>query len=203
MTTLPISSGARARQNCRWPNAGYRRRGGFTLVEVLAALTVVLIALPVAMEAISLTSATATRARRQLEAANLAASKLAELVATNAWQNGNGSGDFSDYGPSFPDYTWTSTVTQYEQATTGGASGTTTPGTSLGGAGASGTSLGNTSKSGTTLGSSSTSIGSTLGGTTSLSVTLEELDVTVTWPARNTTFSITMSTLIYPGLGST
>jgi prepilin-type N-terminal cleavage/methylation domain-containing protein len=159
------------------------RRAGFTLVEVLASLAVVLIALPVAMEAISLESATATRARRQLEAANLAASKLAELVATNAWQNGNASGDFSNYSPIFPDYTWSSTVTQYQEATTGAtAAVTSTPGTALG--------------------STSTSSGSTLGSTTTLAVTLQELDVTVTWPGRNTTFSITLSTLIYPGLGS-
>jgi len=200
MSLFPIAE-------CRLPIAQRRRsrftasrRSGFTLVEVLASLAIVLIVLPVAMEAITLVTATASRARRQLEAANLAASKLAELVATNAWQNGNSSGDFSSYGTSFPDYTWTSTVTQYQEATTGTtAAVTTTPGTTLGGSSASSS----TSKSGTgtTLGSSTTS-GTTLGSTTSLSVTLQELDVTVTWPARNTTFSITLSTLIYPGMGS-
>ncbi len=177
---------------------------------MLASLTVVLIALPVAMEAISLANASATRARRQLEAANLAASKLAELVATNQWQNGNGSGDFSNYSTSFPDYTWTSTVTQYQEATTATtAAETTTPNTTLGG-GTSSLSSASTLSSGSTLGStkstlgsSSTSSGSTMGSTTSLPVTLEELDVTVTWPGRNTTFSVTLSTLIYPGLGST
>src|SRR5271157_5434394 len=92
-----------------------RRPGrGFTLVEVLASLAVVMIVLPVAMEAISLATATASRARRQLEAGRLAQSKLAELVATNAWQNGNLSGDFS---PDFPDYTWASQVTQYQGTT--------------------------------------------------------------------------------------
>jgi prepilin-type N-terminal cleavage/methylation domain-containing protein len=166
---------------------------GFTLVEVLASLTVVLIALPVAMEAISLETATATRARRKIEAANLAASKLAELVATNAWQNGNSSGDFSTYSPSFPDYTWTSTVTQYQEVTTGATAAV---------ASTSGTTLGSTSSSGSTLGSTSMSAGSTAGSTTTLAVTLQELDVTVTWPGRNTTFSITLSTLIYPGHGS-
>jgi prepilin-type N-terminal cleavage/methylation domain-containing protein len=189
------------------------RRSGFTLVEVLASLTVVLIALPVAMEAISLSNATATRARRQLEAGNLAASKLAELVATNQWQNGNGSGDFSNYSTSFPDYTWTSTVTQYQEATTATtAAVTSTSGSTLGGgtsslSGASTLSSGNTlGSTGSTLGSSSTSAGSTMGSTTSLPVTLQELDVTVTWPghtASSTPYSITLSTLIYPGLGST
>ena len=177
---------------------GLAARAGFTLVEVLAALTMVLIALPVAMEAISLTNAASTRARRQLEAANLAASKLAELVATNAWQNGNNSGDFSNYSTNFPDYTWTSTVTQYEDATTGTTAAVANPtGATLGGSGASG------SSSGSALGSSSSSAGATLGGTSALSVTLEELDVTVSWTARNQTFSVTVSTLIYPGTGTT
>jgi prepilin-type N-terminal cleavage/methylation domain-containing protein len=206
MRSFPVS-------DFRFPIAGNRLRSrraglpaaaGFTLVEVLAALTVILIALPVAMEAISLTEATATRARRQLEAANLAGSKLAELVATNAWQNGNGSGDFSNYSTSFPDYTWTSTVTQYEQVTTGTTAAVTTPsGTTLGGTGAPGSAAPGSSMPGVTLGSSSTSVGSTLGGQTALPVTLEELDVTVSWPERNQTFSVTLSTLIYPGLGST
>ena len=191
MTSLP-RAGYRARSR-----ASASRRAGFTLVEVLASLAVVLIALPVAMEAIALSAGTATRARRQLEAANLAASKLAELVATNAWQNGNTSGDFSNYGTSFPDYTWTSTVTQYQEATTGATAAPVTgaSGTALGGASA--------SKSGTTLGSASTTPGSTMGSTTTLAVTLQQLDVTVTWPGRNTTFSITLSTLIYPGPGVT
>jgi hypothetical protein len=34
-------------------------------------------------------------------------------------------------------------------------------------------------------------------------VTLEQLDVTVSWQARNQTFSVTVSTLIYPGTGTT
>ncbi len=166
---------------------------------MLASLTVVLIALPVAMEAISLSNATATRARRQLEAANLAASKLAELVATNQWQNGNGSGDFSTYSTSFPDYTWTSTVTQYQEATTAStAAETSTSGTTLGGGtGLSGSSslgggsTGALGSSGPTLGSSTLGAGSTMGSTTSLAVTLQQLDVTVTWPGHTTSSSLT------------
>jgi len=203
MNPLPMT-GNRTRR--RFTASGRR---GFTLVEVLASLAVVLIALPVAMEAIALTNSVSTRARRQLDAGNLAASKLAELVATNQWQNGNGSGDFTSYGASFPDYTWTSTVTQYQQATTATTTAVTTPpGTTLGGGSSSlssGSTMGSSSasKSGSTLGSTSTSAGSTLGSTTQLAVTLQQLDVTVTWPGRNTTFSITVSTLIYPGAGST
>ncbi|MGD1001545.1 MAG: type II secretion system protein [Candidatus Brocadiia bacterium] len=212
MTPLPNAEyrGTTARHGMRGRHSA-SRRAGFTLVEVLASLTVVLIALPVAMEAITLSNATATRARRQLEAANLAASKLAELVATNQWQNGNSSGDFSNYSTSFPDYTWTSTVTQYQEATTATtAAVTSTSGTTLGGGtGLSGTSAstpGSSSTPGSTLGNTSLGAGSTMGSTTALAVTLQELDVTVSWPghtASSTPFSITLSTLIYPGLGST
>jgi hypothetical protein len=75
-------------------------------------------------------------------------------------------------------------VSPYQQAATGGATAV--------GAGT----------SGATLGSATTTQGTTMGGTTALGVTLQELDVTVSWPGRNTTFSITLSTLIYPGTGS-
>ena len=163
MKSLPMAEG-------RWPKERrIRRRAGFTLVEVLASMAIVLVVLPVAMEAISMESSTSPRARRLLEAGNLAQSKLAELVATNAWQNGNTSGDFN---PDFPDYTWTAQVTQYQGTTAGHASGSS-------------------SASGTTIGSTTT--GSATGSA------LQQLDVTVTWPARNTTFSITLSTLVYSG----
>ena len=88
--------------------------GGFTLVEMLASLALVAIVLPVAMEGISLATSTAGLARQQLEAANLAQTKLAELLATGAWQTGVLSGDF---GEDRPAYRWTGQVTEYEGTT--------------------------------------------------------------------------------------
>jgi type II secretory pathway pseudopilin PulG len=69
------------------------RRGGFTLVEVLAASFLVALTLPIIMKGMSLASAGAELARRRTEASSLAESKLNELVATNTWQAGSLSGD--------------------------------------------------------------------------------------------------------------
>jgi prepilin-type N-terminal cleavage/methylation domain-containing protein len=81
-----------------------RRRGrGFTLIEVLAALLLMAVVMPVVMNGISLATRTSSTARRRDEAAGLAQAKLAEIIATGQWQNGNLSGDFS---PDWPEYRW-------------------------------------------------------------------------------------------------
>ena len=85
----------------------------FTLVEVLAALTLVAIILPVAMRGVSLATSAAGHARRQMEAVSLAEAKLAELVTTGAWQDADLSGDFGD---DHPDYRWSADVTDWEGA---------------------------------------------------------------------------------------
>ena len=72
-------------------------------MEVLAALLLVSIALPVAMRGVSVCSNTASSARRRAEAGGLAESKLAELIATGQWQSGITAGDF---GGDWPDYHW-------------------------------------------------------------------------------------------------
>lgn len=90
---------------------GRRRQRAFTLVEVLAALTLVAIILPAAMKGISLATATAGLAKREMVAVSLAETKLAELLATGEWQNGN---VFGDFGAEWPDYRWTVEVTDWE-----------------------------------------------------------------------------------------
>lgn len=89
-------------------------RRAFTLVEALATLVLVAIILPVAMRGISLGSAAASHARRRVEAVTLAELKLADLVATDGWQDADLSGDFGD---DYPDYTWAAAVTEREEAT--------------------------------------------------------------------------------------
>ena len=89
------------------------RSRGFTLVEALAALVLVAIILPVAMQGITLATAAAGNARRQVEAATLAEAKLTELVATGAWQDADLSGDFGD---EHPDYLWAAEVTEHDEA---------------------------------------------------------------------------------------
>ena len=93
---------------------GSRRRQAFTLVEVLATLALVAIILPVVMKGISLATATAGFAKQQMEAASLAETMLAELVASEALQDGTLSGDF---GPEWPQYQWTAEVRDWEGAT--------------------------------------------------------------------------------------
>jgi len=89
-------------------------RRAFTLVEALATLVLVAIILPVAMRGISLAVAAASHARHQVEAAALAEAKLAELVATGAWQDADLVGDF---GEDHPGYAWAADVTEREEAT--------------------------------------------------------------------------------------
>jgi len=112
----------------------------FTLVEVLAALTLAAVILPVAMRGISLATAAASDARRQMEAASLAESKLTELRVSGDWQGSELSGDF---GTDWPDYRWIADVAEWEDTT------------------------------------------------------VQQLSVSVSWTARSTTRSVTLTTLVY------
>ena len=85
---------------------------GFTLVEVLATLVLVAVILPVAMRGVSLCLAVVGDARHKVEAATLAEAKLAELVATDGWQDADLSGDFGD---DWPDYAWSADVTERDE----------------------------------------------------------------------------------------
>src|SRR5215213_11518039 len=101
--------GLRGRRHGLEPRAT-RRRGGFTLTEVLATLLLVAIVLPSVMQGISLATAAAGTARQRSEATALAESKLNELVATNQWQSGGLSGDFGEQGEQFAGYAWQAEV---------------------------------------------------------------------------------------------
>jgi len=92
---------------------GGRQRGrrAFTLVEVLASLVLVAIILPVAMKGVSLCLELSETARQQMEAGALAELRLAEVLATEEWTDGDASGDF---GEDRPRYTWNMTVEEWE-----------------------------------------------------------------------------------------
>lgn len=77
-------------------------RRGFTLIEVLATLLLIGIALPVIMRGFSLSNTAAFMARQRSEAGALAESKVNELVGTSIWQNGAQSGGFDGH----PEYQW-------------------------------------------------------------------------------------------------
>src|SRR3954453_3932771 len=78
------------------------RAGGFTLIEVLATLVLLGIALPVAMRGTTIALSAASRAKHTAEASALAESKLTELttVITSGQLPGAASGDFA---PDHPD----------------------------------------------------------------------------------------------------
>jgi len=96
------------RQECR-PSSR-----GFSLIEVLAALLLVSIVIPIVMQAFTTSTNAASMARHRAEAAALASSKLEELAATGEWSLGVLNGDFS---PDHPDYTWNATVDGWDAST--------------------------------------------------------------------------------------
>ena len=53
-------------------------------------------------------------AKHRTEAGSLAEAKLADLLATKEWQNGDLSGDFE---PDWPGYRWVAEVREWEGAT--------------------------------------------------------------------------------------
>jgi prepilin-type N-terminal cleavage/methylation domain-containing protein len=84
--------------------------GGFTLIEVLAAIVLVGIVVPVAMEAISLSMRSASDAKRKVEAAMLSENKLTELSTALVMQSMGGvpagGATFGDFAPDWPEYRW-------------------------------------------------------------------------------------------------
>jgi general secretion pathway protein I len=110
-TLQPVPS---PRVSFAWRGHVVRRASGargFTLIEVLATLLLMTIALPVIMHGISLATSAGSLAKRRTEAASLTNSKLNELVATGQWQSGQLSGDF---GTDWPDYTWSAQLNDYD-----------------------------------------------------------------------------------------
>src|SRR5262249_12096590 len=93
------------------PRRMLRARSGFTLVEVLAALVLMGIVLPVVMSAISASLSAAGTAKRSVEAASLAENKMGEIIALATYNTGTASGDF---GAGWPEYRWASEMTDVD-----------------------------------------------------------------------------------------
>lgn len=85
---------------------GYRR--GFTLVEVLAALLLVAVVLPVMMGAINTATHVGGLAQDRTEAAVLGENRLNEIIIDESWQFGDDSGEFQIDAddPGVSRYTW-------------------------------------------------------------------------------------------------
>jgi prepilin-type N-terminal cleavage/methylation domain-containing protein len=91
-------------------------RRAFTLVEVLAALLLIAIVLPVVMRGISAGTSSASLTRRRTEASSLAQSKLAEIMATEQWRDGALNGTFTlAETENAADYSWRAELQQWSE----------------------------------------------------------------------------------------
>ncbi len=86
--------------------------GGFTLVEVLAAMLFMAIVIPVAVEGIAIAGRAGVAAERRREAAQLGDALLTQKVVTGEWQDGAQAGDF---GADHPGFRWELTTTDWDQ----------------------------------------------------------------------------------------
>ncbi len=77
---------------------------GFTFVETLAALALLAVLVPVALQGVRVASRIGEVADRKREAAMLAEQRLLEAIVIDQWRQGRVSGDFGD---DWPDYSWT------------------------------------------------------------------------------------------------
>ena len=76
--------------------AARRRRGGFTLAEVLAALLLMAIVIPVAVQALQVASRAGEVGQRKAAAARIAERVLEELVVERRWQQASQNGTIQE-----------------------------------------------------------------------------------------------------------
>ena len=100
-------------------------RSAFTLVEVLAALLFLAIAVPAIVGALSVASRTSEVAERSSIAGGLAENKLNEMLVDNAWQSAAQSN--GDCGADYPSYHWQMSTQTWAGGTNTTGTGATTP----------------------------------------------------------------------------
>ena len=154
-----------------------RKTGGFTFVEILAALIFLAVVIPVIVTALTLSNKASELTERGAVAGQLAENKLNEMLTNRAWQSGNATS--GDCGADWPGYRWEMTQNTWSGGGTAGGSGASAAG--------SGASSGST---GTSSLGSSLSNSSTLGNT---SVT--ELKVAVFFKVQGVERSVALTTL--------
>ena len=157
------------------PNGIRRRTGGFTFVEILAALIFLAVVIPAIVSALSLSGRAGEMTERSGAAGELAENKLNEMLTADAWQSAGNSAS-GDCGADWPGYRWEMAQTPW---TGGGNAG-----------GASGASSTPAAISGTTSTSTAGSTGS-IGSTT-----VTELKVQVFFKVQGIERSVTLSTLV-------
>jgi prepilin-type N-terminal cleavage/methylation domain-containing protein len=174
-----------------------RTGGGFTLIEVLAALMLVAIVLPVAMRGVAVAAGAASGARHRNEAAALAQSKMDELLANmQAQQTQMSTGMSGDFGDDWPDYQWSAELVTWTpngmNMSTGMAGQLPSQMTeAMSGSGSAG------GVGGTAAANVGTNATGTVTTKTNQNNQLQELDVHVTWTGRNGQQTVTLGTLVY------
>ena len=68
-------------------------RRGFTLIEALAAIAVMMVVIPVVLEGFILANDIAMNARQMADATALAQGQMERIIATGDWQNGSSNGE--------------------------------------------------------------------------------------------------------------
>jgi prepilin-type N-terminal cleavage/methylation domain-containing protein len=92
-----------------------QNRRGFTLIEVLATLLLMTIALPAIMQCINIGQRVGSKAKEMTEAAGLAHAQLSQILADQTWQQGSTSGNFSELGDDYKMYNWSLNVQPWTQ----------------------------------------------------------------------------------------
>ena len=95
----------------------HTRDGGFTFVEVLAALTFLAILVPTLLGALSVSNRASVMAERSAVAGQLAENKLNELMVDNTWASAESRGDFGNDYPG--GYRWELKQGQWDVGTAG------------------------------------------------------------------------------------
>jgi len=85
------------------------RTKAFTLVEVLAAIGILAVVLPVVMYGLDLAANAASLARHRTQATMLAQAKLDELIVLQDFSVASG-----DFGEQYPEYTWTIEINDWD-----------------------------------------------------------------------------------------
>lgn len=80
-----------------------RRQAGFTFAEILAAMLFLGLVIPVALQAVRISSDAGTMASRRAVATRLGDALLNELAITEEWRTGTQSGQFDQ---PYQDYRW-------------------------------------------------------------------------------------------------
>jgi len=89
---------------------------GFTFAELLAAMLLMAIVIPVAIRGLTIANRAGVLAERKRTAGQLGDCFLSEMIVTDAWRDSDREGDF---GEEWPGYRWVLEENEWEEDTMG------------------------------------------------------------------------------------